>query len=481
MDNAELLEKIKDPKYYLESFCKIKSKEHGIVPFVLNEAQKDLFNTLRHNNRIIILKSRQLGFSTGATGYFYHRTITTPGVNTALIGYNSELTAELLDKVKTFWRTTPDALKPRIEYNSKFEISFPAVDSKIIVLPSTENVGRGYTLHNVLLTELSAWEKSEEKMSTLEASVPINGKIVIESTPRGIGNTYHRMWMADNDYIKKEYGWWWGYSEEEVKIIEKRMNNPRKFSQEYLLEFLSSGRNVFDIDFVKKQMNNILKVGDTWQDKEGNYHKVKVEDGLRMYKEPQFNKLYVVGADVAEGVDGGDFSVCHIWDRMTGEEVAFFRGHIEPDKFGEKLNDWGLKYNKALMVPEINNHGLTTVTVLKKLAYPTLYFRPKFFEKISNIWSEKIGWKTTKITRPLLIDDFAQAMRDEILIIHSKELLDEMLTFVYDASNNMKPMQGYHDDCIFAAGIGFQGFKVLYDKPLDQLDYSKYLPASYNY
>src|ERR1035437_5171362 len=60
--STELLAKLKDPKYYLEQFCKIKTKDRGLAPFILNEAQKDLFNALRTSNRVIILKARQMGF-----------------------------------------------------------------------------------------------------------------------------------------------------------------------------------------------------------------------------------------------------------------------------------------------------------------------------------------------------------------------------------------------------------------------------------
>ena len=54
------LERLKDPKFYLENFCKIKSKTPGLVPFILNEAQKDLYNTIRSNYRTMILKARQI-------------------------------------------------------------------------------------------------------------------------------------------------------------------------------------------------------------------------------------------------------------------------------------------------------------------------------------------------------------------------------------------------------------------------------------
>ena len=455
--------------------CKIKTKSGGLKPFILNEAQKDLFNTLKRVNRLIILKCRQLGFSTAITGYFYLDTIMNPGITTALIGYNTDLVSELLDKVKTFYSSTPLELRPTIRYNSKYEISFPKMDSKILVLPSTENVGRGYTIHNCLMTELSAVDKAEEKMMSLEASVPINGRLVIESTPRGQGNLYHRLWMTDNDYIKKMYGWWWGYTKEEVDIIRRRMNNDRLFSQEYECEFLSSGRSVFDWKIVKEQRKNILKVGEYRPEIQ---YFVKEIDGWVVYAPPKTDGLYVVGADISEGVEGGDYSVAVIFDRHSGEEVAFYRGLISPDRFGNLLNEWGRKYNNALLVPEVNNHGLTTVTILKQLSYPNLYFRPAKFDTISGTTTDKIGWRTTSVTRLLLINDFNKAIRDNLLTIHSKELLDEMSVFIYDDKNDMVPQSGFHDDCIFAAGIAYQGFKVLFTGSLDQINYEDYLPKN---
>ena len=476
MNNA-LLAKIQDPKYYLEKFVKIKTKNDWLQPFILNEAQKDLFNTLKTNNRVIILKARQIWYSTAITWFFYHKTITTPGVTTALIWYNSDLTAELLDKVKTFYRTTPTSLQPTIQYNSKFEISFPKLNSKILILPSTENVWRWYTLNFCLCTELPFWEKAEEKMQSLEGSVPINWTIVIESTPGNIGDLFHKMWMSDNGYVKKEYWWWWWYSEDEIAIIRKRMNDPRKFAQEFELTFSSSGRPVFDYDLIKKARKYELNEWDIRTFEDGSTFTVyKDLDKVRYYKEPEAKSMYVIWADVSEGVELGDYSVASVWNRTTWEEVAFYRWLIAPDKFAELLNKLWRKYNDGLMVVEVNNHGLTTLTVLKQLLYPTLYFRPAKFEVMGQPWSDKLWWRTTKLTRPLMIDDFAQAMRDKLIVIHSKELLDEMTVFVYDKNNNFSSLPWYHDDCIFAAGIWFQWFKVLYSGNLDQINYANHLP-----
>lgn len=480
--NIKDIEKLKDPKFYLENFCKIKGKQPGLIPFILNQAQTDLFNTLNKSSRVIINKARQIGFSSAATGYLYHMAITTPGINVALIGYNSDLTAELLDKVKTFYRTTPDAMKPQIKYNSRYEITFPVLDSKILVLPSTENVGRGYTLFAALLTELAFWTSAEEKMLAIENAVPSNGKIIIESTPNGIGNLYHRMWMAENDYVKKQYGWWWHYTPEEIEVIRRRINDPMRFAQEYELEFLATGRPVFSPLLVKKLRNGVLKIGDTVKTQNGKDYIVKGEDdGTIVYFPPVPGRKYVLGADVAEGVTGGDYSVFVIFDRESGDEVAIWRGYLSADRFGGLLDKWGRLYNNALAVVEVNNHGLTTLTTLRNQKYPQIYFRPTKFDQMGTSYSDRIGWKTTKITKPLMIDDLGETLREGSLKIHSLTTLDEMLTFVFDDDGNMVTQWGFHDDCILATAIAFQGYKVLYSGKLSQIDYEEHLPASSPY
>ncbi|MGA4923163.1 hypothetical protein, partial [Bacillus subtilis] len=65
--------------------------------------------------------------------------------------------------------------------------------------------------------------------------------------------------------------------------------------------------------------------------------------------------------------------------------------------------------------------------------------------------------------------------------LHSEEIMEEMITFIFDSGNNMVSMSGFHDDGIFCAAIGFQGFKVMYEGKLDQLNYEDHLPTSTAY
>jgi hypothetical protein len=142
------------------------------------------------------------------------------------------------------------------------------------------------------------------------------------------------------------------------------------------------------------------------------------------------------------------------------------------------LDKWGRQYNNALMVVECEAHGNVVLNVLKQLLYPSLYFRPSRFDGIGNPWSDKLGWKTTKLTRPILVDELEQVAREGILTLHSKETVDEMTVFIFNDANNMVAMDGYHDDCVLSCGIAYQGFKVLYDKPMTQINYQSELPST---
>ena len=487
MENKnEFIDKIRDPRFYLENFTKIKARD-GLVPFKLKDCQLKLFNELKNHQRIIILKSRQLGMSTAVIGYLYHKALTTPAINIAIIGYNADLTRELLDKVKTFMRTTPEKMRPTVQYDSKTEVTFPVMDSKIIVLPSTTNVGRGYSLNYIHVTELALWDDADEKMATLEASASmVKGQIIIESTPGDIGNKYHQIWSNENNSYKKlRFGYEWGYSKEELDAIERNINDPKRFAREYLLKFTATGRPVFDLEVVDKMRKQILKVGDvrdfTVGEKEEKFT-VYEENGVVVYRDPKPGEVFVISGDVAEGVDGGDYSVMTILDRSNGEEVAQFRGHIPADVFGGMINMWGRKYNNALAVVECNNHGLTTLTTLKNLMYPTMYFRPAKYDAYGGTFSDRIGWRTTTTTRPLLIDDIGKIIREGDLIIHSKKTLDEMTTFVYNNNGKAEPStRAFHDDTIFSLGIAIQGFKNVTDKPLDQIDCTAILPKNFSY
>lgn len=175
---------------------------------------------------------------------------------------------------------------------------------------------------------------------------------------------------------------------------------------------------------------------------------------LTVYADPQPRHPYVIGADTAEG--GIDFSVAHVIDNVTGQQVAVWRGHTDVDLFAYELYKLGSVYNSALIAPEVNfdSHVIRT---LERLQYPRLYMRTDT-DQIGGHIQRKFGFKTTSLTRPQVIGNLVQIVRDGIDCINDLDTLDEMLTFVRNDSGRPEAQPGKHDDCVMALAIAYSPF-----------------------
>ena len=91
--------------------------------------------------------------------------------------------------------------------------------------------------------------------------------------------------------------------------------------------------------------------------------------------------------------------------------VCSWHGHIPPDALADEVLSLGLWYRDALCCVEANNHGLTTITQLRQMGYPSLFRRRSLNQATSKV-SQEFGWKTTRTTKPLMIDDLSMALRN---------------------------------------------------------------------
>ena len=104
---------LQDPRLYIESFLKIKTKESRVENFRLNSAQLRLYQLITKQKkegkpvRIIILKARQMGFSTLTEGLIYHSTATQKNVSSLIITHKDEATTNLFNMSKLFHEHNP--------------------------------------------------------------------------------------------------------------------------------------------------------------------------------------------------------------------------------------------------------------------------------------------------------------------------------------------------------------------------------------
>lgn len=179
---------------------------------------------------------------------------------------------------------------------------------------------------------------------------------------------------------------------------------------------------------------------------------------LKIWEKPQPYKEYVIGADVAEGLKGGDFSVATVVDISTMEVVARWRGHCDPDKFGEILGALGTYYNYALIGVEVNNHGLTTVQKLRDTFYTNLYKRDRGYDEEWETPTINLGWKTDMRTKRLMIDDLIKLVRERVIKDKDIVFINEAFSYVRDERGRMNAEEGSHDDVVMSTAIAYQLF-----------------------
>lgn len=252
---------------------------------------------------------------------------------------------------------------------------------------------------------------------------------------------------------------------------------PQEYPSTWQEAFIASGKNVFNTLALQEMEKDAQPIEETEYYKiiPGELHEQyvlervpfepneKPEDftykaPLKIWVHPKPGHEYVIGGDVAEGLKRGDYSVAEVVDVATMQTVARWRGHIDPDKFGEVIGALGAYYNYALVGVEVNNHGLTTIQKLRDTFYTNLYKRDKGYDEDFEEPTSNLGWKTDVRTKRIMIDDLVRIVRERLNKDLDIVFVNEAFAFVRDDRGRMNAEEGEHDDTVMAKAIAFQLF-----------------------
>ena len=145
-----------------------------------------------------------------------------------------------------------------------------------------------------------------------------------------------------------------------------------------------------------------------------------------------------------------------------------YRGSCEQVTLGEQVYRAGVEYNNAWIAPELPN-GSVVLNYLKQNDYPSIYQRQKGTESQNTEDSDLLGWRTTVVTRPYLVNNMIGVMRDGDVQIAFKEICTEMKTFVWDKNGKPIHMAGRHDDLLFGCMMAIM---VDMEMPLNAMPYA---------
>lgn len=505
---------------YIESFLKIRTKDGELVTLKLNAPQRRLYAAAHRlwaegkPVRIIILKARQMGFSTLTEALIFFLTATRFNSESMIVAHTEEATAKLFRMSQRFYDELPEALKPMRRASNAQEIVFdrpPRTKGRRRGLGSSircataggSGIGRGYTLQCLHLSEFAFWpgNKRETYVGLMQAVPDKPGTVVIiESTANGY-DEFKTMWDAaveaerngTDGFLPIFFAWHemeeyrrtplpgfertaeeqelaetYGLDDEQLAwrrwcIATQCGGDIDLFHQEYPAcpdeAFISTGRCVFDKAslITRRERVRALK----WE--RGRFRVTRDYAGKIASFEWETDekgpirllKRPEAGAPYVIGGDtagtGSDYFVGQVLDNRTGEQVAVLHHRMGERMYAEQLYCLGKFYNDALIGIE-TNYSTYPEMCLEDMGYRHLYVRERY-DTYTGATAQAFGFETTSRTRPVIIDGLRDVARRELGLINDYDTLGEMLVFVYDENWRPAAEEGEHDDLVMALAI----------------------------
>jgi hypothetical protein len=303
-------------------------------------------------------------------------------------------------------------------------------------------------------------QNSEEAWSAIEPVADVGGRVVILSTANGEGNTFHKLWVeatSGNNRFEPLFFPWSSNNRNQDWYDAKATDLPEwQMAQEYPDNaedaFLKSGRPVFDLRKLREmELTEPVATGYFNDQREFVEDERTVDAGVSIWEWPTDDEKYVIGVDVSQGFEHGDYSSAHVIACRSQRVVATYHAHIDPDLLGTQLlPSLGLFYKQALIGVESNTHGLTTLKYLQGAKYFPIYYErsPKYKRSVP---TDVLGFRTTQTSKPLIIDKLTEAMRDG-LVMPDKLTMAELKTFTRDQKGRMSGSP--YDDRTMSLAIG---------------------------
>jgi len=456
------------PEYFIWKYCYI---QHPIRGKILPERYDYQANAVRDfmaNDYTIVLKGRQIGISTVVALLSLWMMLFHRDKNILVIATKQDTAKNLITKVRYAYDHLPIWLQVECTENNKLSLRFKN-GSTIKASTAAGDSGRSEGLSLLILDEAAFIKNAEEIWVAAFPTLSTGGKAILISTPNGVGNFFHKTYSKAiqniADLAKKNEDEhaapvkfhpikldWRVHPDRDQAWRDKmgQIQGEREARQEFDAEFIGSGNTVVDADLI--EWYSQTKVSEPIE-------KGGPDGNLWIWEKPDYNRKYILAADVARG-DGQDYSTFHVIDIETVTQVAEYKGQLGTTDFGNFLVEVATKYNDALLVVERENVGWAVLQTIIDREYKNLFYMSKDHKVVetqrtltSRYYSEEQkmlpGFGTTIKTRPLIISKLDTYMREKAVEIRSLRLIEELRVFIWD-NHKAQAMDGMNDDLVMA-------------------------------
>ncbi len=464
----EIIRCAQDPVYFINKYVKIRHPKRGLIPFKTFPYQNETIGCFLKKRFNVILKPRQMGFTEVTSAFTTWLMLFHPNQTILCLATKSDTAKQVIRRVRFALKNIPRWLMvSEITTDNKTSIELDN-GSSVQSIAKSADAGRSQALSLLIIDEAAHIEGFDEIWTGIRPTVSAGGRIIMLSTPNGVGNVFHKTYVdaethvTDFNPIRVE---WWEHPEHisDLTIDEKTGKHTstwfrnetkgltaREIAQEYECQFLASGDTYFTADL-------ITKVQSTQAPQFG------MEEGEFRFVEPVKGRSYILSGDSATG-KAFDRSAAHVFDVETMEHCLELNAKLDFKAFAADLCRIGREYNNALMVVENNAVGLAVLEHVKMDNYPNLFYSKKGAKAGDRLgdpgnaaegsMSQDYvhGISTQGNNRPFMLSKLEELLRTDSMVIRSPRFRAEMETFVW---NNGRPEArgGRRDDLIMGAAF----------------------------
>jgi hypothetical protein len=405
------------------------------------------------NNRTgrdLILKARQLGFTTIIQADLFRKAITST-VATMTLSHENKTTQAFRRMVDRFYENWPVAVKPQRNYSNATVATYPDYDSEaMIATAGNVQTGRGATLTDVHGSEVAYWKDAESIVAgVLQAGKP---NVVLESTANGAQGYFFNLVMealdGNSDWRLHFYPWWY----EPTYRKPLRDNEQLNYTDDELELMVQQGLDVEQINWRRSKQHELkhLFLQEYPEDPyscflaSGNSYFGDVSHAMiaPMDAKPEDSARYVAGLDFAQTVD---YTVMIVLDRATCRMVDMLR--INKLSWGEQrrqIAERAHKWNNCDVWAESNSIGKPNI------------------EELRNAGVSIYEFATTAKSKPPLIQGLHHALHEGGLTIWNVDTLrHELHAFISkqmpSGAWQYAAQDGAHDDTVIALALAWHG------------------------
>jgi hypothetical protein len=378
-----------DPIRFAYDLLMVMDKYRRLTPLRYNRAQLDYIG--KRSKRDLILKARQLGFSTAIQAEMF-RLATTGAESTLTMADKDENTAKLRRIIQRYYDHLPPHMPRPIRSEDNASVTvYPIIGSEVSVATAgSRTSGRASSYTRVHGSEVAYWKDADWIIAGALQAVPEHGDtwVVFESTANGTDNWFYtecmRAMRGDSEWKFHFYEWWWDdeyalsldpdetleYDDVEIALATKHNLSPEQikwrrkkqrdlgdlFQQEYPespeAAFLTSGRGVFQLD-----KPNLFTA----------CHEDRSIIGFPVWIADDYvaddKSVHVLSCDWGQSPDS---TVVSIMDSTTYREIALYiTGKRDYEYIIDDIVKLAQHYNVKYIVPEKNSMRMQINFLLK--------------------------------------------------------------------------------------------------------------------